>query len=119
MERNSGKKGFLILDVRTPGEFRQGYIEGAVLMNYYDADFRQRFAALDRNATIFITAAAATAAPASWPWPMSWVSSASSTCAEGFWPGKGPGCLSRKRTRIRERCRDLGGTRLFRNSRVN
>jgi rhodanese-related sulfurtransferase len=54
MERNSGKKGFLILDVRTPGEFRQGYIEGAVLMNYYDADFRQRFAALDRNATIFM-----------------------------------------------------------------
>ena len=54
MERNRGKSDFVILDVRTPGEFRQGFIEGAVLMNYYDTDFRQRFASLDRKATIFM-----------------------------------------------------------------
>ena len=54
MEQNRGKRDFFILDVRTPGEFRQGYIEGAVLMNYYGTDFRQRFAALDRKATIFM-----------------------------------------------------------------
>lgn len=53
MERNRGKADFLILDVRTPGEFRQGHIEGAVLLDYYEPDFRERFAALDRTATIF------------------------------------------------------------------
>ncbi|GAB6112710.1 rhodanese-like domain-containing protein [Desulfomicrobium salsuginis] len=53
VERNRGKADFLILDVRTPGEFRQGYIEGAVLLDYYEPDFRERFAALDRTATIF------------------------------------------------------------------
>ena len=52
MERNRDAKDFLVLDVRTPGEFRRGYIEGAVLMNYYDPDFRERFAALDRSLTI-------------------------------------------------------------------
>jgi rhodanese-related sulfurtransferase len=52
MERNRDAKDFLVLDVRTPGEFRRGFIEGAVLMNYYAPDFRERFAALDRNLTI-------------------------------------------------------------------
>ena len=54
MQRNRGKEGFLILDVRTPGEFRQGYIEGAALLDYYAPDFRERFATLDRKATIFM-----------------------------------------------------------------
>lgn len=52
IEQNRNAKDFLILDVRTPGEFGRGYIEGAVLMNYYDPDFAERFAALDRNLTI-------------------------------------------------------------------
>mgnify|MGYP001374575000 CR=1 FL=1 len=50
--QNSGRNDFLILDVRTPGEFRQGYIAGAVLLDYYRPDFRERFASLDRNTTI-------------------------------------------------------------------
>jgi rhodanese-related sulfurtransferase len=52
IEQNRGAQDFLILDVRTPGEFRRGHIEGAVLMNYHDPDFAERFAALDRNLTI-------------------------------------------------------------------
>jgi rhodanese-related sulfurtransferase len=54
MSRNRNNPDFVILDVRTPGEFRQGYIEGAVLLDYYAADFRERFAQLDRDATIFL-----------------------------------------------------------------
>ena len=54
IERNRGRSDFLILDVRTPGEFRRGFIEGAVLMDYYAPEFRERFAALDRSATIFV-----------------------------------------------------------------
>ncbi len=54
IEKNNGRPDFLILDVRTPGEFRRGFIEGAILMDYYAPDFRERFAALDRNATILV-----------------------------------------------------------------
>lgn len=54
MRSNQGNPDFVILDVRTAGEFRQGYIEGAVLLDYYAADFRKRFAELDRDAGIFL-----------------------------------------------------------------
>jgi len=54
LESNAGKSDFLILDVRTPEEFRQGYIEGAVLLDYHAPEFRERFAELDRAATIFL-----------------------------------------------------------------
>lgn len=50
--QNRDRNDFLILDVRTPGEFRQGYIAGAVLLDYYRPDFRERFASLDRDTTI-------------------------------------------------------------------
>ncbi len=53
MRGNRGNPDFVILDVRTPEEFRQGSIEGAALLDYYAPDFRDRFAALDRDATIF------------------------------------------------------------------
>ena len=54
MRSNQGNPDFVILDVRTAGEFRQGYIEGAVLLDYHAVDFRERFAKLDRNATILM-----------------------------------------------------------------
>ena len=50
--QHRGRPDFVILDVRTPGEFGNGFIQGAVLMNYYDPDFAERFAALDRDLTI-------------------------------------------------------------------
>lgn len=32
-------KEIQLLDVRTPQEYQQGYIEGAVLINFFDSDF--------------------------------------------------------------------------------
>ena len=40
---------FYIMDVRTPGEFDSGYIEGAVNQNYYGAGFDDTLAVLDKN----------------------------------------------------------------------
>ncbi len=45
---------YVILDVRTPQEFKQGHIENAVLINYYSADFRQKLATLDKNKIYFV-----------------------------------------------------------------
>ncbi len=44
----------VILDVRTPEEFSEVHLEGATLMNIYDADFSDQLAALDPEAPYLI-----------------------------------------------------------------
>ena len=39
----------VVLDVRTPEEFAEGHLEGAVLVNFYDADFADQLEALDAD----------------------------------------------------------------------
>jgi rhodanese-related sulfurtransferase len=39
----------VVLDVRTPEEFAEGHLDGAVLIDFYDADFAEQLAALDRT----------------------------------------------------------------------
>jgi rhodanese-related sulfurtransferase len=43
-----------VLDVRTPGEYNEGHIPGAVFVDYYGNHFKQRLRALDRNKTYII-----------------------------------------------------------------
>jgi phage shock protein E len=47
------QKGVLI-DVRTPGEFKKGYIEGAQLMNIFNDDFETRIDKLDKNQVYYV-----------------------------------------------------------------
>lgn len=42
--------GPVLLDVRTPGEFADGYIQGAINMDINAPDFADRLGKLDRNA---------------------------------------------------------------------
>ena len=37
----------VVLDVRTPEEYAAGHLDGAVLVDFYDADFAEQLAALD------------------------------------------------------------------------
>lgn len=43
-----------IIDLRTPEEYAEGHLEGAVLINFYDDDFEEQIAALDRDAPYLI-----------------------------------------------------------------
>ncbi len=54
IQKQSGKSDFVILDVRTPAEFREGHIEGAVLLDISAPDFEKRLSALDRGKTYLV-----------------------------------------------------------------
>jgi phage shock protein E len=43
----SPPENLVVLDIRTPQEFAEGHLEGAVLIDFYDADFAEQLAALD------------------------------------------------------------------------
>lgn len=44
----------VIIDVRTPGEYNEGHIPNAVLMNIYDPSFAENIHQLDRNKNYYI-----------------------------------------------------------------
>ena len=45
---------FVILDIRTPGEFKSGHIEDAVLIDFYARNFLEKMQALDKNKTYLL-----------------------------------------------------------------
>ena len=47
----TAESGVVTLDVRTPGEFAEGYIEGARLIDFQSGNFENEIATLDKNAT--------------------------------------------------------------------
>ena len=49
-----GDPDFVILDVRTSGEYAGGHIDGAVNIDYYDPGFESLIDALDRTKTYLV-----------------------------------------------------------------
>jgi rhodanese-related sulfurtransferase len=45
------EQGIVTLDVRTPGEFNEGHIEGAQLIDFQSGNFENEIAALDKGKT--------------------------------------------------------------------
>lgn len=43
-----------LLDVRTPEEFRDGHLKGAININFYDDDFASRVAKLDKSKPVLV-----------------------------------------------------------------
>lgn len=43
-----------IIDIRTPAEFAEGHLEGAEIIDFYAPGYREKWAALDRDATYFV-----------------------------------------------------------------
>lgn len=46
-EMVSENQDIILIDVRTPEEFQQGHLEGAKLINFYDANFQEEIKKLD------------------------------------------------------------------------
>jgi len=45
------ERGIVTLDVRTPGEFNEGHIEGAQLIDFQSGNFENEIAAFDKSKT--------------------------------------------------------------------
>lgn len=50
----SGKKKYIILDVRTPGEFNSGHIKGAINIDVNQNDVYTKIDKLDKNAKYIV-----------------------------------------------------------------
>ena len=49
IQQETGNPDFVLLDIRTPPEFKAGHIEGAILIDYYGRDFLKKMQALDKD----------------------------------------------------------------------
>jgi rhodanese-related sulfurtransferase len=54
LDRHRGDPNVVLLDVRTPKEFADGHIAGALLLDYYASDYVERISALDKEKTYLI-----------------------------------------------------------------
>ncbi len=54
IQNNRDNPDFIIIDVRTPKEFAQERIEGAINLDYYSAAFREQLNELDKNKTYLV-----------------------------------------------------------------
>jgi rhodanese-related sulfurtransferase len=49
IQKNISNSDFIILDVRTPEEFKSGHIAGAINLDFYSPDFKAEVGKLDRD----------------------------------------------------------------------
>ncbi len=54
MKVNGANPEFVVLDVRTPEEYRDGHLEGAVMIDFRSKGFREKLEALDRGKTYLV-----------------------------------------------------------------
>jgi len=54
IQQRAGTAEFVILDVRTPEEFAEGHLSGAVNVNLMAPDFESRLVALNRGKTYLV-----------------------------------------------------------------
>ena len=54
LDQRGNDSNIVLLDVRTPGEFKMGHIQGAQLIDFYSRDFETRLKALNRDNTYLL-----------------------------------------------------------------
>ena len=48
------KEKGVLLDIRTPGEYKKGHLKGSVLLDFFRDDFEKSLDKLDKNKTYYI-----------------------------------------------------------------
>jgi rhodanese-related sulfurtransferase len=54
IQEHQADTNFVILDVRTPDEFKSGHIENAICINFESANFKESVSKLDKNKTYLV-----------------------------------------------------------------
>jgi len=54
IQANQGNAGFVILDVRTPQEYAEGHIQGAINIDYNASGFQNKVGKLDKTKTYLV-----------------------------------------------------------------
>jgi rhodanese-related sulfurtransferase len=54
IQKNKGNPQFAIMDVRTPDEFAEGHVEGAINVNYNSGGFKTELSELDKKKTYLV-----------------------------------------------------------------
>lgn len=54
VQENLDNDDFIIIDVRTPSEYKEGHIKNAININYYDDDFQAKLSGLNKSKTYLI-----------------------------------------------------------------
>jgi len=53
-KKGISKKDVQLIDVRTPAEFKQGYIENAILIDYKAENFKTKVQELDKDKPVYL-----------------------------------------------------------------
>ena len=54
LKESGTNPGFVVLDVRTPEEYRDGHLEGAVMIDFRSNGFKEELKTLDREKTYLV-----------------------------------------------------------------
>ena len=54
IEKHKGDSGFIILDIRTPGEYQSGHIEKSIMIDFYSKTYAQEVDRLDKTKTYLV-----------------------------------------------------------------
>ena len=54
LDQQTGDTDIVVLDIRTPREYRSGHIRSALLVDYYARDFIDRLKSLERDKTYLV-----------------------------------------------------------------
>ena len=54
IKKHQGDPGFVILDIRTPGEYQSGHLKDAVMIDYYSKSFMENIGRLDRDKSYLV-----------------------------------------------------------------
>ena len=54
IEKHKGDSGFVILDIRTPGEYQSGHLQNAVRVDFYSKSFADEIGRLDKEKSYLV-----------------------------------------------------------------